>query len=355
MSRFDDEYYRRLQGITFSISAATKAATPTTGLAKAAEQLSNLSSAVRATVDVESMPGIIAAEREMAEFTAPMKTALAFEHANKGLLESTDQRSALVGNAVKILDRFSKIGNEINSNTATTSMIAGLSQVAVAARAAAPSGFASNLVKVIPNLAEALGNSFSGVDLEVLGRVTDTALADETFSWEDEEETTRTAQAIADAYNQEPHREVRFDSKDKEIPKRTPLTADQVFLWLERIGIIIAIIGGLLQIKDSTCNSLEKPKVIYQQQVEITNNYYTKFYGYDSRILNENKWRIVNQDIIVRVKHDCHSSVAGRIEAGTPIQIKDKYKKWRQIEWTDESGGERLGWIQNWKLQEFEE
>lgn len=88
----------------------------------------------------------------------------------------------------------------------------------------------------------------------------------------------------------------------------------------------------------------------YTQQV---NNYYIVGMGYDAKELNTTKYRIVNRESIVRLKHDCHSIVIEKLEEGKVVRIIDKYKKWRQIIWENEDGEECMGWIQNYRLTEF--
>ena len=88
----------------------------------------------------------------------------------------------------------------------------------------------------------------------------------------------------------------------------------------------------------------------YTQQV---NNYYVVGMGYDVKKLNTTKYRIINIESIVRLKHDCHSIVIEKLEEGQVVRIIDKYKKWRQIIWENEDGEECMGWIQNYKLTEF--
>ena len=73
----------------------------------------------------------------------------------------------------------------------------------------------------------------------------------------------------------------------------------------------------------------------------------------DAKELNTTKYRIVNRESIVRLKHDCHSIVIEKLEEGQIVRIINKYKKWKQIIWENEYGEEYMGWIQNYKLTEF--
>jgi len=46
--------------------------------------------------------------------------------------------------------------------------------------------------------------------------------------------------------------------------------------------------------------------------------------------------------------------VVGTLKEGQVVIVRDKHKKWIQVEWEDEDGETCLGWIQNYKVTEFE-
>ena len=77
--------------------------------------------------------------------------------------------------------------------------------------------------------------------------------------------------------------------------------------------------------------------------------------GYDAKELNTTKYRIVNRESIVRLKHDCHSIVIEKLEEGKVVRIIDKYKKWRQIIWENEDGEEFMVLILNYKITELKD
>lgn len=83
------------------------------------------------------------------------------------------------------------------------------------------------------------------------------------------------------------------------------------------------------------------------------NNYYVNVKELDADSLNMANFRIVNQDCSPRLKHDCHSAVAGKLSEGQVVRVISKDKKWIQIEWEDEAGESCFGWIQNYKVDEF--
>ena len=64
-------------------------------------------------------------------------------------------------------------------------------------------------------------------------------------------------------------------------------------------------------------------------------------------------FRIVNCDVAVRLKHNCHSKIVEQLEEGQIIRIIGKYKKWRQVVWKNEEDELCMGWIQNYNLTKF--
>lgn len=199
------------------------------------------------------------------------------------------------------------------------------------------------------NLASILGDSFIGVDFEALGRAADKVLANDSLNWEDD----GVFQTIADDYNSRPFHTARFYSKDKKVENKRKLTAQEVREWL---NTLLTIISLLLSINNqpTTVNNYNITNVYN------TNHYYVAVQRYNPVELNSRYYRIVNQDIIIRQNHDCHSKIIGYLKAGDIARIVSvdgkavKYKKWRKI-WWDDDDGEYSGWIQNWKLEKFKQ
>ena len=139
-----------------------------------------------------------------------------------------------------------------------------------------------------------------------------------------------------------------FSNKENQnlpITEKRRIDAKEIREWLNFIIIIISFVMEITNSSATTINIYN-----YTQQV---NNYYVVGMGYDAKELNTTKYRIVNRESIVRLKHNCHSIVIEKLEEGKVVRIIDKYKKWRQIIWENEEGEECMGWIQNYKLTEF--
>lgn len=196
-------------------------------------------------------------------------------------------------------------------------------------------------------------DAISDIDFEVLGQAADEVISqdDQTEANNGSDDTAESADdfvdavatKIADKYNQSLQ---QSDSK-----ARFHISAETVITII--ITCIMSLPGFILDTKTLLQNESDKPKFIYQQQVQITNNYYQFMSGASIDELNDANFRIVAQNIVVRIKHDCHSHVVDRLEAGDVVQVIGKYRKWRHIEWTDEDNHLRIGWIQNYKLAKF--
>ena len=147
--------------------------------------------------------------------------------------------------------------------------------------------------------------------------------------------------------NMEKKKELWESLKKQNLPIEEKRTIDvkEIREWLNFIITIISVVLGVTNSSATTINNYN-----YTQQV---NNYYIVGMGYDAKELNTTKYRIVNRESIVRLKHDCHSIVIEKLEEGKVVRIIDKYKKWRQIIWENEDGEECMGWIQNYRLTEF--
>lgn len=91
---------------------------------------------------------------------------------------------------------------------------------------------------------------------------------------------------------------------------------------------------------------LSQPSVsnTFNQTLQV-NNYYVINMGYDVSELNMDNFRIVNCDVVVRLKHNCHSKIVEQLREGQIIKIIGKYKKWRQVVWKNEEDELCMGWF----------
>lgn len=297
--------------------------------------------------------GIQETQRRIADITAPFKTAVANMSLQNQLADSLRN---LGGSAFNIQPGitdamkgfYSSVGMNIDRQSVLSSMTSGMSTFAAAMEASRPF---TELYKTFPQYVNPLKGVLDDIDFEVLSQVADDTIASADIEEEESEDNTAVFENIADAYNKEVASDTATEKKKRKI------TAHDVWIWVERISWILAIIWTMWQWGEDIAQKLDtgtaKPKTVYVYQTNTANYFIQALYGCDEKILNENGYRITNQNITVRVKHDCKSPVVDKIEAGTLIHIVDKYKKWRQIEGTNDDGDTSLGWIQNWKLDEF--
>lgn len=298
------------------------------------------------------LAGLQEAQRRMADITAPFKTAVANMSLQNQL---ADNLRNLGGSAFNIQPGIadamkgfcSSVGMSIDRQSVLSSMTSGMSTFAAAMEASRPF---TELYKTFPQYANPLKGALDDIDFEVLSQVADETV-DTTNDSDTEEADPEFFENVADAYN----KEIGADSRAEK--KRHKITAEEVKLWLKRILLFIGVLSDICTIGGFVNQLVEsgtaKPKTVYQIQTNNTNYFIQNFYGYDPKELNDGGYRITNQDITVRIKHNCKSPVVDQLEAGTPIHIVDKYKKWRQIEWTGDDDETYMGWIQNWKLEEF--
>lgn len=178
------------------------------------------------------------------------------------------------------------------------------------------------------------------ININLLGRITD-----QVFSESEEWDIDTVSKTIATEYEKATDISSNKENQNLPIKEKRKIDAKEIREWL---NFIIAIISFVLGITNSSATTINNYN--YTQQI---NNYYVVGMGYDAKELNTTKYRIVNRESIVRLKHDCHSIVIEKLEEGKIVRITDKYKKWRQIIWVNEDGDECMGWIQNYKLTEF--
>ena len=176
--------------------------------------------------------------------------------------------------------------------------------------------------------------------INLLGRVTD-----QVFSESEEWDIDTVSETIASEYERATNLSINKEKQNLPIEEKRTIDVKEIREWLNFIITIISVVLGVTNSSATTINNYN-----YTQQV---NNYYIVGMGYDAKELNTTKYRIVNRESIVRLKHDCHSIVIEKLEEGKVVRIIDKYKKWRQIIWENEDGEECMGWIQNYRLTEF--
>lgn len=182
--------------------------------------------------------------------------------------------------------------------------------------------------------------SLEDINTNLLGRVTD-----QVFSESEEWDIDIVSETIATEYEKATDIFSNKENQNLPITEKRRIDAKEIREWLNFIIIIISFVMEITNYSATTINIYN-----YTQQV---NNYYVVGMGYDAKELNTTKYRIVNRESIVRLKHNCHSIVIEKLEEGKVVRIIDKYKKWRQIIWENEEGEECMGWIQNYKLTEF--
>ena len=128
-------------------------------------------------------------------------------------------------------------------------------------------------------------------------------------------------------------------------PERRNIDIKEVRAWLDTIIGILTFIITLSASQPSVSNT-------FNQTLQV-NNYYVINMGYDVSELNVDNFRIVNCDVVVRLKHNCHSKIVEQLREGQIIKIIGKYKKWRQVVWKNEEDELCMGWIQNYNLTKF--
>lgn len=231
---------------------------------------------------------------------------------------------------LKTSANFSKI-NEVSASISGLSTI--LQQVGSAS-------LISQILKKNSAFSTLTEKSLEDINTNLLGRVTD-----QVFSESEEWDIDIVSETIATEYEKATDIFSNKENQNLPITEKRRIDAKEIREWLNFIMAIISFVMGITNSSATTINIYN-----YTQQV---NNYYVVGRGYDAKELNTTKYRIVNRESIVRLKHNCHSIVIEKLEEGKVVRIIDKYKKWRQIIWENEEGEECMGWIQNYKLTEF--
>ena len=245
-----------------------------------------------------------------------------------------------IGGAIKALNemmeplKMSANFSKINEITASISSLSTILQEAGSA------ALVSQILKNNSAFSALSEKTLEDINIDLLGRVTD-----QVFSESEEWDLDTVSETIASEYEKATDLSLNKEKQNLPIEEKRTIDVKEIREWL---NFIITIISVVLEVTNSSATTINNYN--YTQQV---NNYYIVGMGYDAKELNTTKYRIVNRESIVRLKHDCHSIVIEKLEEGKVVRIIDKYKKWRQIIWENEDGEECMGWIQNYKLTEF--
>lgn len=245
-----------------------------------------------------------------------------------------------IGGAIKALNemmeplKMSANFSKINEITASFSSLSTILQEAGSA------SLVSQILKNNSAFSALSEKTLEDININLLGRVTD-----QVFSESEEWDIDTVSETIASEYEKATDLSLNKEKQNLPIEEKRTIDVKEIREWLNFIITIISFVLGVTNSSATTINNYN-----YTQQV---NNYYVVGMGYDAKELNTTKYRIVNRESIVRLKHDCHSIVIEKLEEGKDVRIIDKYKKWRQIIWKNEDGEECMGWIQNYKLTEF--
>lgn len=264
---------------------------------------------------------------EIKSFTESMSNALGVNNYN-------------IGGAVRALNEMVeplKISANLLKINEISASISGLSTIMQEAGSAS---FISQSLKNNSAFSALSEKALENININLLGRVTD-----QVFSESEEWNIDTVSETIAMEYEKATDISSNKENQNLPITEKRKIDAKEIREWLSFIMTIISFVMGITNSSATTINNYN-----YTQQV---NNYYVVGMGYDVKKLNTTKYRIINRESIVRLKHDCHSIVIEKLEEGQVVRIIDKYKKWRQIIWENEDGEECMGWIQNYRLTEF--
>jgi hypothetical protein len=229
-------------------------------------------------------------------------------------------------------------------------IMASLKTITIANNVFNGTGVVRSLYRVSPLVALGLDKEFAGIDFDRLSGITDRVLS--TF---DMDSATETAEHQAEGIVQRILDEYNSKSKNDVSQTTAPvkkLSADNLKFWLEYIALITTLICNIFNVAYPVISDRPNSKVTYNQKVETTRIYCRNICMYTSKDLNDNKYRIINRDVVARLGHDCHSRIIARLDAGDIVRISRKHKKWRLILWND-GKKECTGWVQNYKLSQF--
>lgn len=246
-----------------------------------------------------------------------------------GILDVLEQQDRMLQNIGNALTLYASMAEKVAHISDTYSGIV-----------AALDGFQSRISQI-----EELGLNYSRIASAVgqaLQRTTDESdfevdnisiLAAECYEAETDEER-KVLQAVINPTQDEAAKTQK--AKFSEIVKR--------LLWF----LLTTIVASLIDVGVQKVLINNPPEINQYYIQNITNNLIIE--GYEINELNEWGYKIVNREIILRAKPGRSSYVTGHLQKGTVVRVIGKYKKWVEVTWTDESGGSRIGWIQNYTL-----
>ena len=214
----------------------------------------------------------------------------------------------------------------------------------------------SEIYERYSSIMDPIQESLKGIDMELLGSVADRVLTmseDLDLDVAVEEITTEYSRVSAQEQEKEKKPEEAETNSERQTentaevmrPERRNIDIKEVRAWLDTIIGILTFIITLSASQPSVSNT-------FNQTLQV-NNYYVINMGYDVFELNMDNFRIVNCDVVVRLKHNCHSKIVEQLREGQIIKIIGKYKKWRQVVWKNEEDELCMGWIQNYNLTKF--
>lgn len=214
----------------------------------------------------------------------------------------------------------------------------------------------SEIYERYSSIMDPIQESLKGIDMELLGSVADRVLTmseDLDLDVAVEEITTEYSRVSAQEQEKEKKPEEAETNSERQTentaevmrPERRNIDIKEVRAWLDTIIGILTFIITLSASQPSVSNT-------FNQTLQV-NNYYVINMGYDVSELNMDNFRIVNCDVVVRLKHNCHSKIVEQLRDGQIIKIIGKYKKWRQVVWKNEEDELCMGWIQNYNLTKF--
>ena len=214
----------------------------------------------------------------------------------------------------------------------------------------------SEIYERYSSIMDPIQESLKGIDMELLGSVADrvsTMSEDLDLDVAVEEITTEYSRVSAQEQEKEKKPEEAETNSERQTentaevmrPERRNIDIKEVRAWLDTIIGILTFIITLSASQPSVSNT-------FNQTLQV-NNYYVINMGYDVSELNMDNFRIVNCDVVVRLKHNCHSKIVEQLREGQIIKIIGKYKKWRQVVWKNEEDELCMGWIQNYNLTKF--
>lgn len=214
----------------------------------------------------------------------------------------------------------------------------------------------SEIYERYSSIMDPIQESLKGIDMELLGSVADrvsTMSEDLDLDVAVEEITTEYSRVSAQEQEKEKKPEEAETNSERQTentaevmrPERRNIDIKEVRAWLDTIIGILTFIITLSASQPSVSNT-------FNQTLQV-NNYYVINMGYDVSELNMDNFRIVNCDVVVGLKHNCHSKIVEQLREGQIIKIIGKYKKWRQVVWKKEEDELCMGWIQNYNLTKF--